>query len=446
MGEIFMDFRLLRHPIPFENESLSNYLIRLSQSNSCPVEWIYNKLFITKDTAYYYLNTLIKLHQLKTIAKITNMEIEEIISLTIYRFNRFNITKENLGAKSYLYKNTSQCCPLCMNENPYHRIYWHLKYIRVCLEHNILLISHCTYCGIELKAKNVIEGKCSCGEYIKNMKVVPCENRKILRLQKKLYQVFGIQSEYYKPSKYFINISPSKFIEFFHFLYLLIMPYYDELNSIREVVKKVDHSKELTVFLYIERILSDWPKSFYLLLDDFNNYLIGLLDNPQLIKECDKNYEHIMIYLYNPVNLVYLSNAVIDSREFTAFSLLDQEWSFLYDSLWEYFKKNYTSEFFLHRIEDEYIKKPYIDVNIADIICCTSRCKIIENCQIHYINGNEYVDINDIVDFVHSFLDNNSVFKGEQGYASVIEIYHMFSRFKIHMTDILKRTISKSNW
>jgi hypothetical protein len=46
-------------------------------------------------------------------------------------------------------------CPVCMNENPYHRLIWVAKDITVCTKHNIKLVNTCSHCAKEIRYNQI---------------------------------------------------------------------------------------------------------------------------------------------------------------------------------------------------------------------------------------------------------------------------------------------------
>ena len=67
-----------------------------------------------------------------------------------------------LASQSYL-KFHTRYCPLCLNEDAFHRLHWDISFLTACTKHNILLIERCASCGRQIKLSNLMRGACIFG-------------------------------------------------------------------------------------------------------------------------------------------------------------------------------------------------------------------------------------------------------------------------------------------
>jgi hypothetical protein len=195
-----MCIRLLRHPIPYKNESLANYFVRLSYENSCKIAWLKTEFEMQGRKGISFLNFIYSENKIKQIAHTLDMTAYDVINMTINKFSlgmwgmhyeafRFN---SNLNYIKYVTMEYSKFCPICLCESSHQRIFWHIKPITVCIKHKVYLLEKCLSCGKDITSEEVISGICNCGEILKNFKPANCTQSSIVKKQKEIYNIFDI--------------------------------------------------------------------------------------------------------------------------------------------------------------------------------------------------------------------------------------------------------------
>lgn len=178
--------RLLRHPVPYLNESIGSYLLRLCSENSCEVNQIADLIgFKLRGIDNFY----IKLNEkhISNLSEITGIDINVIEEMT---FKRFCFDKN-----SDYNRLTSSVCPICYNEEAYERVHWKNELIKVCLDHEIYLVDECPRCKGKITCNILFNGKCDCGLHIKDIKDTTSVNKYVLHVHNVLYQIFNIKSK-----------------------------------------------------------------------------------------------------------------------------------------------------------------------------------------------------------------------------------------------------------
>ncbi|WHY84682.1 TniQ family protein [Neobacillus novalis] len=165
---------------------------------------------------YDFISILLERLGLNINALVTN-QYDHLFIRRNKEMNRKNIRK-------FYHRYSTKYCPECMQEDFYHRIYWDLSYVTVCLKHNTSLITHCSNCNDVVKLSRLVKGKCKCGQkYTKVNSVKP--NSVTLEVQKKFQPIlFGEKQEIKRKDGSFINRE-----EYLDFLYLF-----------RHVIKNLD--------------------------------------------------------------------------------------------------------------------------------------------------------------------------------------------------------------
>ena len=123
------------YPQPYDDESPVGYLIRVCQANKFnSIRWLYpeeGKLFSLQPTEI--------LEQLVNSPWSGFQNVKDGIS----PYCSLSPVDLNITVLRY--------CPLCLQEEPYFRVQWHLKCTTVCVKHRCWLIDRCFECKEPLK-------------------------------------------------------------------------------------------------------------------------------------------------------------------------------------------------------------------------------------------------------------------------------------------------------
>jgi len=422
-----MSLQFLQYPKPFEYESLGNYIYRLAEENYCEVAWIWNELQYPPNTRLHTLNNEYKISILDIIAKATNNCFENIYNMTVHRFS-FGSWTSTFGFKSSLsFSNTvssyhSNYCPLCLQEKQYHRIYWSLTPLVICIIHNAYLETKCSSCGQSTYSDDVILGKCSCGHVLSKTESLYCEDKNIIQNQQRISEMFGVYKDtphmnLHKCSSN--NLTYDVYIEFIKHLKSIIKIYNIDISSLLEFNSILPKDfKEAKVQFYAEYLLKNWPNNFINFLNFFNK----------------QRYLNKSIGTLTPIYIVLGLEEVI------------KKYDFLITTVWDYFLKKYNAQFFYSALKSVLVNKKYAPVDIAAKCFRINSRAIIKNFRTLTINDLEYVSIEDILNLILAFIKHGDIYKQERGYininhyklkslpsATIYEIYNLFLKGKFQV-------------
>ncbi|KRE48409.1 TniQ family protein [Paenibacillus sp. Soil724D2] len=143
-----------KRPKHFHDESISGYLFRLFKAN----------FFMPNSN---YLRDIELTH-----AQLLNNEISEQVllkicpwvsiveSISINNTNRILLPLNQSWYNKIIQKNNLKFCPLCVQENFYHRLEWCILPLRMCTKHFVLLQEGCCSCNQPLDLYDFIQRRC----------------------------------------------------------------------------------------------------------------------------------------------------------------------------------------------------------------------------------------------------------------------------------------------
>lgn len=294
---------LLRRPVPYPDESLRGYLIRLAQVNHTSPRKLYklSSLFAGVDPKSLLMTT--GKSDLSKLCILTNSDEQHLLSLTFFnQLGKYANEDEPIlrHISSFGTCSTAFCqvCPQCLSEQPYHRKLWEIRSVTTCPAHHCRLISKCPECHRFISPIRKFVTHCKCKfDYreCKITKVPEYETKLALILNEKLF------------NKQVINTLLSADIQelsFRHFLYLHILfcYYFYQISTSKvkvhysEVFKPI-HLHETAIETF--HMFTDWPNSFYNFVNRYrkvpkNFKGMGIMDEfgmlfYQIIKHLESN-------------------------------------------------------------------------------------------------------------------------------------------------------------
>ncbi len=294
--------KFLARPRPYRYESLSNYIKRIAEANYCSQLQIRSLWKIPNHWSSARVNCNLTEQTCRAVEESVNLTVEKVKALGIDQFgddvwkyaseNYFQIDKSNFVSET-----KTKFCPQCLKKNHYHKIYWQLKDILVCLEHNIALIGSCVNCGSDIKVEDVIEGFCSkCGVNLENAVQKVCSEDLITSNQVHLYKAYGIK--YFDETDKVYDCTDPDFKYYLHlynFVYNYIVgnkKYFYDISKNINIIKFNNYLEELQAAASAEKIIENSPTA-----------LISLFDEAlELIKY--KSFSNASDYILNPVMLI----------------------------------------------------------------------------------------------------------------------------------------------
>jgi hypothetical protein len=169
--------RFTIRPKPGEDESLTSYLYRLTHVNKCAFVQLAKACSTgpknKRQSVYKYYKfdfSLENNYDTKKLSKITGLEKDEILLMTVHFYHRkFNEAKNIINRE--FEKKTRRYCPDCLHEGSQFKLIWQVYEIDICNIHKNNLLNYCMSCKQEfpyINEKVIIEKKCfNCGESIK---------------------------------------------------------------------------------------------------------------------------------------------------------------------------------------------------------------------------------------------------------------------------------------
>lgn len=194
--------KLLLSEDPYEYESLSSYIYRISKINQCKVNWLFELGNIkTNSASYDFLNYINKRRiYLSRLASVLNKTEDQLLYHTIHRYSTgfwndnssISTLKRNWLYKQYV-REKAVFCPKCIGENPYQRIYWLLNPINICLFHNCYLISRCSICDFPVSASSLTNGICNdCKFKLSESNTIICSDKRLIQFENLVYFAFDL--------------------------------------------------------------------------------------------------------------------------------------------------------------------------------------------------------------------------------------------------------------
>jgi hypothetical protein len=415
---------LLRHPIPFPEESLLNYIHRLAEENRCPEGWIYNEIGIKSGTFYKYNINKLKKEEYVLLSKLSGIELNRIENMTFKKYESKNLKfKINLLYSKY--------CPICLEEEQYHRLYWNIDLVKICVDHKILLLNSCYFCGKPITIYDVIYGKCpGCSTPLKNGVSSHCEDAQLLKLQSKILGNLGVDK--YKNYDNELNDKNIKYVLSFHTLMNFVKRNRKDLKRSNLLIRSLREPEELYAFRLLQKIKSDLLNNLPLFLDDINGIIENYIDGS--VDRLDYHDYHFWEYIsLNPLSI---------GKYFYDFYFFYVDGGNFDKCLLKYFYENFTFGFCKKRLRGYIINNRFIPVDIA--------CRLFNfksaMFESYFIKDRDayYYDLEQIVNFIQTrcFSGIERVYLGDEdeNTTTISEAYEIFSKLglsEFELIDIL---------
>ena len=162
--------RFLRRPLPYPDESLAGYIIRLSESNYYPSPNFIFQLSGLNKRGIYANVFHPGIDDLSQLSKISGIE-ESLLWLMTFPTVVPNPIKYGSSLKVFesivphytLTKRKAKLCQICLQSKAYCRKIWDLSVVSVCPFHSCLLIDKCPKCFQNITWLRPSITRCNCG-------------------------------------------------------------------------------------------------------------------------------------------------------------------------------------------------------------------------------------------------------------------------------------------
>lgn len=158
---------LLRRHLPYKEESLAGFLLRLAESNCYDsVRWIFQlaKLFKYEPNANLLIPTQHNLFHLSCLTGIEESLLWKMAFPPIQALNGNYVQAfDQIISRYFVHKSSTKVCPYCLGEIPFRRKIWDLSIVTTCPKHKCLLIDVCPKCQKVIFWSKTFVTRCKCG-------------------------------------------------------------------------------------------------------------------------------------------------------------------------------------------------------------------------------------------------------------------------------------------
>lgn len=412
--------KLLRHPVPYINESIGNYVLRLCSENFCSVSQISNliEFYNMRFVENYYRK--LKEKNITNLSDLTGFDLDVIEDMTA---NRFCFDEKN----DFSCRTEACVCPKCFSERSYERIHWKNKLIKVCLDHEIYLLDECPRCKEKITSNIIFNGRCNCGLLINDFKYSKCVNEYILRNQNILYQIFNIKSSasLEKNELLYNTISGEDYCKLLFHFQNLAMLYSDDLNDIGLFC---DSDEGFISNIIASWIMIDWPVNITKFLDILNCLDIKYINRSSFEVNNELSFDAVytdmirdrFMRIFNPLECLKLRKGDISNIVFS--------YKEIYEPLMNFFYENSNKENVKLKMDKYVYLNNYVELDIAIKIFFDTTNYVdyfVKNYfHVYRFFNKEYLKLEEIFIFYNEIKKNCSA-----SFSDIKEISYEYTKF-----------------
>lgn len=268
-------------PIPFEDETLSSWMVRTAYAHKTHPHTFTNQYLNYRPHSFFLTEPDITLTEqmIKTIEQKSDNKID-VQSLMLKTYSGY--LQENIFDNPNIFLCDLKYCPVCLREDkvPYFRKTWRVVFYNICHKHKCRMYEHCPECKTKLDISQMYNNELpytfchKCGFELKKGRRVPIHKKynssiayqnKILETINNGYIQLGITTVYSflffkvfsKLSKLILLDNKDKFMDK-HPLYKLIKNT-PKQNIDHPICKKIDSKAQSALFGLIMYIFDNYP-------------------------------------------------------------------------------------------------------------------------------------------------------------------------------------------
>ncbi|QFR49794.1 TniQ family protein [Sulfurimonas lithotrophica] len=268
-------------PIPFEDETLTSWLVRTAYAHKTHPHTFVNQYLDFRHYSFFTTEPDITLdeHMIKTIEQKTNNKID-IKKLMLKTYSGY--LQENIFDNPNMFLSKMKFCPVCLRENkvPYFRKTWRIAFYNICHKHKCHMYEECLECKSKLDISSMYTNKLTyefchkCGFDLKKARRLPLHRKykstivyqnKILNVVKNGYiqlddkpiYSFLFFKVFAKLSKLILLDSKHKFIDK-HPLYKIVK-HSTQSNTNHPINKRVNSRGQSALYGLIMYIFDNYP-------------------------------------------------------------------------------------------------------------------------------------------------------------------------------------------
>ncbi|MGE7823326.1 TniQ family protein [Paenibacillus sp. NPDC093718] len=254
----------MNQPLPYEDESLTGYILRLSIANYYPsLKYIYDELsvFQNKRIFSYYLDTLMlddcDLAKLSALAGSSLDILRNLMFCEVDKANQMYVYNKSVFSLTAICTLKAKLCPLCLKENEYIRKIWGLVNVTACPYHKVMMVDQCQNCSKKILWTQSNIFMCSCGHSHKNSKV-EIAGEACISISEYVYQECGLLSKNLSLPIDLINLNTMNNVILFFAKHIGDFKNLSQLSGINSLIKD---------FAILQKQVFDlfkaWPQGFY---------------------------------------------------------------------------------------------------------------------------------------------------------------------------------------
>lgn len=163
--------KFLNQTTPKINESLYSFLFRTAIVNHFdhlgtilkdigPIPYTISCNYLDEGKSWY-----------QPIMKIIQMTNINAYPLTLNQYDYLFFQNVELGKQQerfIYYRSSSKYCPECLKEHMFHRLYWDISIVTICLKHQKHLMEICPACKTKTRISRLMQDTCICGHKFSN--------------------------------------------------------------------------------------------------------------------------------------------------------------------------------------------------------------------------------------------------------------------------------------
>lgn len=259
---------LLRTPVPYPDESLAGYVLRLSERNyyQSP-NWIMNLANLKADRTIRLPLKSENPSQLSQVIGISDIQLKKMAYGAVMAQDIFSYT---------IHKYANKVCQQCLKEALYCRQIWELPILTVCPFHHCLLLQQCPSCQKPISWSRPGIAKCKCGQDFRNCAV---ETAAFYQVDFAVY-VHGMEGNTFYLNKIkrvygednpLFELNLARFIQFSKFLCSRILnKLIYQISERIKVLIPINLEKQITLSNQLELVFclfKDWTSNFRQIFD-----------------------------------------------------------------------------------------------------------------------------------------------------------------------------------
>lgn len=229
--------RLLNRVMPNQGESLYSILFRTAKANYFEHLGI---MFKERTSLVYAKNcNYIKNGQIETplLEEMTSMLDLDIHKYTLNQFDSSLVNsmeygsekKKELHTHRVYQKYGTKYCPICIQEEFFHKLEWDIALITTCQRHRTLLVDACPRCQKKVLLSRFMNNHCKCGFQYSDTKAELEKNPLVIQSQDAICKyLFGNKADFKKTAEEYFFI-------FFHMCFLIDKINIEDLTSFKSI-------------------------------------------------------------------------------------------------------------------------------------------------------------------------------------------------------------------